>query len=140
MTTTAFRFIVQTPHATVLDTQANSVRVVAESGQVGIRSRMEPMVLPIEAGLALVQTSSGITFVGSAGGLLFADRRGVTLYTPLAIGGGEAASVQRQLNERLADPDSEIAVRAKFGRLENRILSELRHDRPDGVSSRGVGR
>ena len=132
-----FRFIVQTPHATVLDTTARSVRVLTESGQVGIRSHMEPVVLPIESGLLLVRAKDGVTFLGSAGGLLSGDGREVTLHTPLAVTGIDAAVVQRALSDTLATPDSEFVVRRKLGRLETRILSELRHGPRDGVPRKG---
>ena len=132
-----FRFIVQTPHATVLDTTASSVRVLTESGQVGIRPHMEPVVLPIESGLLLVRAKDGVTFLGSAGGLLSGDGHEVTLHTPLAVTGRDSAGVQRELNDVLAAPDSELVVRKKLGRLETRILSELRRGPHDGVPRKG---
>ena len=132
-----FRFIVQTPHATVLDTPVSSVRVLTESGHVGIRSQMEPVVLPIESGLLLVRTNDGVRFLGSAGGLLVGDGHEVTLHTPLAVAGNDSAAVQRELNDTLASPDSELVVRRKLGRLESRILSELRRGPHDGVPRKG---
>ena len=133
-----FRFTVQTPHATVLDTEALSVRVLTETGHVGFRTRMEPVVLPIESGLLLVQRKDGVTFLGSAGGLLSDDGHQATLYTPLAVSGSDPASIERELNDTLAAPDSELEVRAKLGRLERRILSELRQGPHDGVAQRGA--
>jgi len=133
-----FRFIVQTPHTTVLDTQASSVRVLTESGHVGIRLHMEPVVMPIESGLLLVHSTDTLTFLGSAGGLLSGDGHEATLYTPLAVTGADAASVQRALNDALAAPDSELTVRTRLGRLESRILSELERGPQDGVSRTGV--
>ena len=80
-----FRFVVRTPHEVVLDTTARSVRVLTESGHVGLRPRIEPMVLPIEAGLVLVRKDEGVMLVGSAGGLLSSDGRDATLFTPLGV-------------------------------------------------------
>ena len=127
-----FRFIVRTPHETVLDAQASAVRVLTESGHVGIRRDMEPVVLPIEAGLAVVRADGRVTLVGSAGGLLTADGREVTLFTPLAVVGTEPVAIQRALDQALAAPDSELAVRARLSKLEGRILAELRRGPQDG--------
>lgn len=131
------RFIVRTPHATVLDVPATSVRVLTETGHVGIRQRMEPIVLPIEAGLVLVRTGESVTLVGAAGGLLSSDGRDVTLSTPVGVIGTDPAAVQRALNNALAAPDSELAIRARLGRLEGRILTELRRGPHDGPPRAG---
>ena len=48
------RFVVCTPHEVVFDAEVRSVRVPTETGHVGIRPRMEALVLPVEAGLLLV--------------------------------------------------------------------------------------
>lgn len=129
-----FRFIVRTPHETVLDTAATSVRVLTESGHVGLRRHIEPMVLPIETGLVVVRTDDGVTFVGSAGGLLSSDGREATLFTPLGVVGTDPLGIQRALSDAVAVPDSELAVRARFGKLEGRILTELRRGPQDGTS------
>ena len=129
-----FRFIVRTPHDIVLDAQASAVRVLTESGHVGIRRDMEPVVLPIEAGLAIVRADGRVTLVGSAGGLLTADGREVTLFTPLAVVGTDPVAIQRALDQALAAPDSELAVRARLSKLEGRILAELRRGPQDGPS------
>lgn len=121
-----FRFVVRTPHDIVLDTQASSVRVPTETGYVGIRQHMEALVLPIEAGLVVVRLDGRVTLVGSAGGLLTADGGQATVFTPLAVVGTDPVAIQRALDDALAAPDSELAVRAKLGKLEGRILTELR--------------
>lgn len=128
MASVRFRFIVRTPHETVLETVATSVRLLTESGHVGLRPRIEPIVVPVETGLLLVHTENGVTLVGSAGGLLSSDGRGATLFTPLAVVGTDPVAVQGTLNGALAEPDSELAVRARLGKLEGRILTELRRD------------
>lgn len=135
-----FRFIVRTPHETVLDTAASSVRVLTESGHVGIRPNMEPVVLPIEAGLAIVRADGGVTLVGSAGGLLSSNGREATLFTPLGVMGTDPVVIQRALDEALAAPDAELAARARLGKLEGRILAELRRGPQDGRPGAGERR
>jgi F0F1-type ATP synthase epsilon subunit len=119
------RFTVRTPREVVFDAEVRSVRVVTETGQVGIRPRMEPLVLPVEAGLALARTDDGVRFVGSAGGLLASDGTQVTLFTPLGVGGTDPVEIRHVLDAALTEPGSEFAVRAKLGKLEGRILTEL---------------
>ena len=135
-----FRFIVRTPHETVLDTAASAVRVLTESGHVGIRPHMEPVVLPIEAGLAVMSLDGRVTLIGSAGGVLSSNGRDVTLFTPLAVLGTDPVAIQRALDEALAAPDAELAARARLGKLEGRILAELRRGPYDGVPGAGERR
>ena len=123
------RFIVRTPHEIVFDAPVTSARVLTETGHVGIRPRMERVVLPIEAGLILARTDGGGAFMGSAGGLLSSDGIVATLFTPLGVVGTDPTVIQRALNQALTDPDSELAFRAKLGKLEGRILTQL-HRRP----------
>ncbi len=126
MSSTTFRFVVRTPHEVAFDESITSARLLAETGHVGIRARMEPIVMPVETGLLVVRARGAVTFVGSAGGVLASDGRQATLFTPLAVVGNEAATVQQAIDRALADPDSEMAVRATFGKLEGRILTQLR--------------
>lgn len=135
-----FRFIIRTPHETVLDTAASSVRVLTESGHVGFRPRMEPVVLPIEAGLAIVRADGRVTLVGSAGGLLSSNGREATLFTPMGVVGTDPVAIQRALDEALAAPDAELAARARLGKLEGRILAELRRGPLDGPPGTGARR
>ena len=135
-----FRLIVRTPHDVVLDTPATSVRVLTETGHVGLRPRMEPVVLPIEAGLVLVRADGRVTLIGSAGGLLSFDGREATLFTPLGVVGTDPVTIQRALNDALAAPDSELAVRVRLGKLEGRILAELRRGPRDGPQGAGERR
>lgn len=125
------RFVVRTPHVVVFDAEAHSVRVLTETGHVGLRPSMEPLVLPVEAGLVLVRTADRVTFVGSAGGLLSSDGTQVTLFTPLGVVGADPAAVRTALDQALAEPGSVFAVRARLGKLESRILAEL-HAQPGG--------
>ena len=134
-----FRFIVRTPHDVVLDAPATTVRVLTETGHVGIRRHMEPVVLPIEAGLAIVRADGRVTLIGSAGGVLASNGREVTLFTPLAVVGTDPVVIERALDEALTAPDAELAVRARLGKLEGRILAELRrgpHDSAPGAGGR----
>ena len=135
-----FRFIVRTPHEIVLDTAASSVRVLTEGGHVGLRPHMEPVVLPIEAGLAIVRADGRITLVGSAGGLLSSNGHEATLFTPLSVVGTDPVAIQRALDEALAAPDAELAARARLGKLEGRILAELRRGPDDGRPGAGERR
>jgi hypothetical protein len=98
-----------------------SVRLLAETGHVGLRVRMEPIVIPVESGLIVVRTNGSTVLVGTAGGLLTSDGREATLFTPLAVIGSETAAVQRAIDSALAEPGPEIAVRKRLGRLEDRI-------------------
>jgi F0F1-type ATP synthase epsilon subunit len=125
MAPATLRFIVRTPHEAIFDGEARSIRVLSETGQVGIRPRTEPLVLPVEAGLVLVHTDDRVIFIGSAGGLLSARDRQATLFTPFAVTGTDPAAIRNALDHALATPDSEFAVRAKLGKLEGRILAEL---------------
>jgi len=129
------RVVIRTPHALELDVTARSLRVLTESGQVGLRRGMEPVVLAVEAGLVVIRTDEGIRFVGAAGGLLSCDGRQATLFTPLAVTGEDPAAIATALDQALAEPGSELALRTTLDRLEGRILTELRHrsaSRPRG--------
>lgn len=126
MAETRLHFIVRTPHDIVLETDVISARVLTETGQVGLRGRMEPVVLAVEAGLALLRTDRGVQFAGSAGGLLSCDGIQATLFTPLGVVGDDAATVQAALDRALDEPSAEQKVRATLDKLEGRILNELR--------------
>lgn len=125
-----FRFIVQTPHEVVCDETVRSVRVLTDTGHVGIRAHMEPVVLPVKAGLVVLREESEVKFLGSAGGLLSFDGHEATLFTPLGVVGADATSIEQTLEHALGEPDSELAIRASLGKLEDRILTELRRDGP----------
>ena len=135
MNDTHLRLIIRTPHEVLFDGDVRSVRVRTDTGHVGIRHRMEPVVLAIESGLVIVRTDRGVELVGSAGGLLVWDGSEATLFTPLGVAGTDPTVIQQELDRALAEPGSELAVRATFGKLERRILTELRQrtdDRPEG--------
>ena len=129
MAAAILRFIVRTPHEVVFDGEVRSVRVLTDTGQVGVRPRMEPLVLPVEAGLVLVHTDDHVAFVGSAGGVLASDGTQVTLFTPLGVVGADPTAIRGALDRAFAEPGSEFAVRAKLGKLEGRIVAEL-HRQP----------
>ena len=126
MSDAVLRFVVRTPHEVAFDASITSARFRTETGQVGLRGRMEPIVIPVEPGLLVLSTKSAVTFVGSAGGVLASDGHQAHLFTPLAVVGNEAAAVQQAIDRALAAPDSEMAVRVTFGKLEGRILTQLR--------------
>lgn len=131
------RFIMRTPHEVVLDTPVVSARVATETGHVGLRPRMEPVVLAVEAGLALVRTDRGLRFAGSAGGLLSCDGTQATLLTPLGVVGDDAEAVQAALARALAEPGAEQKLRATLDKLETRILIELRREPAAGPGTAG---
>lgn len=118
--------VIRTPHEVVLDTTARSLRVGTETGQVGLRPGMEPIVLAVEAGLVVIRSSEGVRFVGSAGGLLSSDGHEAILFTPLAVSGHDRGTIKAALAQALAEPDSELTLRSALDKLEGRILSELR--------------
>jgi F0F1-type ATP synthase epsilon subunit len=134
-----FRFTVRTPHEVVLETDALSVRVPTETGQVGLRPRSEPAVLAVEASLVLVQTAAGTLFVGTAGGLLTCDGRQATLLTPLAVVGEEERSLLAELDRVLGEPSEEMEVRTSLERLEGRILREVRREGQERERRQGAG-
>ncbi len=122
------RVVIRTPRETVVDQNVSSMRVSTQTGQVGLRPRGEPNVLAIEAGLIVLRLNDGTQYVGTAGGLLHADGESASLLTPLAVVGDDVESVSRELDTLLSAPSEEMEVRQMLGRLENRILSELRQE------------
>jgi F0F1-type ATP synthase epsilon subunit len=131
------RLVVRTPHECAFDRRVRSVRVLAESGQVGLRPGMEALALAVEPGLIVVRSDSGLAFVGSAGGLLACDGQEAVLYTPLAVSGPDAPTVRAAVDRALAAPDAELKLHAALDRLEGRILRELR--RSAGAPASRVG-
>ncbi len=49
-----------------------------------------------------------------------------SLLTPLAVVGDDVQAVSQQLDQLLSAPSEEMEVRQTLGRLETRILQELR--------------
>ena len=126
-------FIVRTPHEVVLEMPVRSLRVLTQTGHVGVRPRMEPMVLAIEAGLVNVgptnEEPAYHQFVGTAGGLLINDGHSVTLLTPLAVAGNDEGEIANELDRAMHQPNSEMEARAALSKLEGHILNELQHER-----------
>jgi F0F1-type ATP synthase epsilon subunit len=129
MNGTGLRLIVRTPREVVLDASASSLRVPAETGQVGLRPKAEPLVLTVEPGLVLVRGPAGLQFLGTAGGLLRCDGITATLLTPLAVVGDSQQQVLERLDAALAQPNEELEARATLGRLQRSLLRELRGPR-----------
>ena len=117
--------IVRTPFAVVLEQQVSALRVLTETGHVGLRPRAEATVLAVEPGLVLLRTGSRLQFVGTAGGLLHCDGVQATLLTPLAVVGDDTASVLTALERAMAVPSAEREARATLEKLEGSLLSEL---------------
>lgn len=134
MTEETLRLVVRTPQGGVLDERVTSLRVLSDTGQVGLRPRSEAAALVVEPGLALAATTSGLRFVATAGGLLRCDGDEAVLLTPLAVVGESAEAVRSELEDVLGTPSSDLELRGALQRLETGILQELR--RP---TSRGTG-
>jgi F0F1-type ATP synthase epsilon subunit len=116
--------VVRTPREVVADLTALSLRVPADTGQVGIRPRGEATVTPVEPGLVLIRTADGMRFVGTAGGLLRTTAREAVLLTPVAVLGNDAAAVLSAVEAALAGPDPERELRQAIERLEAGLLRE----------------
>jgi F0F1-type ATP synthase epsilon subunit len=134
------RFVARTPNRTVVDQAVTGIRVKTETGQVGIRPGMEPVVLPIDAGLVVIRAEASTTFVGSAGGVLIVDGRTATLLTPLAVVGDDTASVRRAIDAAMAEAPVELAIRKRLGRLEEGVISQLHRAAPRRRTSAGERR
>lgn len=124
------KVIIRTPHETVFEAEARSLRVPTESGQVGLRPSVEGHVSAFETGVMNLRTpDNSIRFIGTAGGLLVCDGKAATMLTPLAVVGKDEQSVLSQLDSVLSRPSSEMEARRMLSRLEGEIVNELRRDR-----------
>lgn len=137
MTQQTLHVTIRTPSATVVDQDVAALRVPTHSGQVGLRPRGEPSVLAVEAGLIVLRLKSGVCYAGSAGGLLHTNGESASLLTPLAVVGDDVESVSRQLDVLLSASSEEMEVRRTLGRLETRILQELRQGEEPTGSAKG---
>ena len=121
-------FVIRTPRETIIESELASLRVPTSTGQVGLRPRSEPTVLPIEAGLIVMRLGDRVLYAGTAGGLLHSDGATASLLTPLAVTGEDVESVSRELETLLSAPSQEMEVRRSLALLETHILQELRRD------------
>ena len=96
---------IRTPYEVVFDERVRAARVPAESGQVGLRPRQEPLLLAVEPGLILLWTSEGLRFAATAGGLFEGGRERAVLYTPFAVVSEQEEEVLVALDRALATPD-----------------------------------
>lgn len=119
-----------TPHETVLHAAVRSARVPADTGQVGLRPRGEPLVLVVEPGVVVLTMRDGTRYAATAGGLLESIRERAVIYTPFAVLGNTDTEVLVALEHALATPNAEIVARRRLGELEQRIVRELRHASP----------
>lgn len=122
----ALHFTVRTPERTAFEADLISLRLPADSGQVGLRPRAEPAVIVVEPGLVLARKRDGLCFVATAGGLLRSDGRRATLLTPVAVTGDSAPAVSRALDEALRAGRADLELRSVLQRLETGVLVELR--------------
>jgi F0F1-type ATP synthase epsilon subunit len=118
--------VVRTPQEVVAELEVRSLRVPADTGQVGLRPRCEPTVLAVEPGLAIARTQAGARFFATAGGLLRCDGHRVVVLTPVAVCGRDPQEVQSRLAETLAAPRADLELRRAIDRFETGILCELR--------------
>jgi hypothetical protein len=96
-------------------------------------------VLAVEAGLIVLRFEGGQRYAGTAGGLLHASGKSASLLTPLAVVGDDVQDVSNQLDQLLAAPSEEMEVRRTLGRLETRIMQELRQGDDTSETSLGKG-
>jgi F0F1-type ATP synthase epsilon subunit len=137
VTERGLKLIVRTPQEVVLDLDVSSLRVPTESGQVGVRPRVEPLVLAVEPGLVLVRQESAFRLIGTAGGLLRCNGERASLLTPLSVAGTDEENILTALEQALAQPNIELEARAMLNRLQSSILRELRQRHPDQVRRLG---
>ncbi len=135
----SLQLIVKTPQSVVIDTEASSIRVLTETGHVGIRPRMEDVILAIEAGLVIMNRDDTPLFLGTAGGLLTCERSVVTILTPLAVSETSEEAVMRELQNQLERPSAELEVRTTINNIQTGILSELNEDRKRRRQQLGSG-
>lgn len=122
--------LIQTPSVTVVDRRVRALRVPTQTGQVGIRPGIEPLVLIVEPGLVSLVDEEETSYVGTAGGLLEASRVAVKLVTPFAITGTSPDQILTELNAQLGTPNSELVARRRLGELEARLIEQLKSDTP----------
>lgn len=128
------KIIVRTPHETVLEADARSLRLPTETGQVGWRPFVEGSVGAFEAGVVNLRTpDESVRFIGTAGGLSLCDGKTVTLLTPVAVVGDDLQEVISELDRVLSEPSSEMEARTMLSRLEGEIVNELRRERTEHI-------
>ncbi len=120
------RLVVRTPQGVAFEASLRSLRVPADTGQVGLRPRTEPGAMAVEPGLALADEDGVLHFIATAGGLLRWDGAEAVLLTPVAVSGESAAAVRQELERALAASGVDLQLRTALQRLETGILTELR--------------
>ncbi|MDX1804154.1 MAG: hypothetical protein R3292_08735 [Alcanivorax sp.] len=123
-----FTLIVRSPHAVVFQADIHALRVPTDTGQAGLRAGVEPLVMALEPGLAVIEHGGTEWFLATAGGLLNSDGRTCQILTPYAVQGEEAGTVLAALDAMLATPDSELLARRQLAVLEQRIIRQLRRE------------
>lgn len=134
----SLHLLVRTPDALVAELDVVSLRVPTESGQVGLRPRGEPTVLPIEPGLVLARIADALRFLGTAGGIVRSDGREALLLTPIAVVGEDGPAVLARLDAALAVPSPEREFRRAITNLESGIVHELRRRGQSGRDGGGA--
>jgi F0F1-type ATP synthase epsilon subunit len=125
----SLHLVVRTPRRVVLETAARSIRVLTQTGHVGLRPKMESILLTVEPGLALVYYGDRTLFVGTAGGLLKCDGTEAVLMTPLAVSAEDQEHVMNELQRQLSEPKVELEVRSTINNIQTSILTEFTDER-----------
>lgn len=128
--------VIRTPQETLLDEEANSLRVPADTGHVGFRPRAEATVMSVESGIIQIRRTERTLFAGTPGGLLRWDGKTAVILTPLAVIGENAGEIAALLGETLGQPNEEIEARKVLERLEGRIVKELQQGVADRTADR----
>lgn len=126
---------IRTPRELVASLSVRGIRVPTESGQAGIRPRMEACMLSLVPGLVLLSADDGLRYCATAGGLLDVMAGRTKLLTPFAVVGDAPDKVLAALDAALTSPSGDLAVRRRLAELEQRIVREL-HARPGSGGER----
>lgn len=121
---------VRTTQGVAFEAPVRSLRVLTDTGQVGLRPRAERTALSVEPGLVLTDGPGGLCFVATAGGLLRCDGHEAVLLTPLAVAGTSAPTVRAELEAALRGASADLELRNVLQRLESGLLHELRRAAP----------
>jgi len=130
--------VVRTPRELVAELTVESLRVPTDTGWVGLRRGCEAAVYAIEPGLLLAQTSRGMIFLATGGGLLRCEGQVAILLTPVVVSGDDAEQVRSRLEQALVEPTADAELRHAIARLEKGILHELRRGASASTRHSGI--
>ncbi len=122
----------------VVETDARSIRVLTETGQVGLRPNMEAVILTVETGLVLVHREIFVPVCRH--GRRFAEVRWQAGDVADAPGRRRRKSGERDavnLQQQLSQPKAELEVRTTINNIQSSILTEITDDRRRRASNPG---